>query len=203
MNILFGKGRGTKLLQRRIEAINSHVSSLSYSQFLELDDFAGFSGQITRRSIFNVLKTKGIQESIARRILANDSPAYIPSGVGPDDALPVLQKYPFIKILAHPAAGSFPGKSHYKEVNPPFEIVKKIARELHFKLEFDGMEIYYPAHTAQLRDEIRSFGRELHLTLWTGGSDCHDFQSRPPAVDGMPYEEWAIFKETLNRLSTR
>ena len=31
-----------------------------------------------------------------------------------------------ITVLAHPAAGSFPGEGHYSEVLPPVEIVERL-----------------------------------------------------------------------------
>lgn len=199
MRRLFDMGRGPQLLERRLEALNRHLAGKGRRTRVRRTDFNRFAGRITRRNIFQVLLHHGLNDQEARHLLANDSPVYIPSGVDPAEARPILQQYPLVKILAHPAAGSFPGPSHYKEVYPPFETVRRLGRTFHQMFGLDGLEVYYPAHTPAYQQAIRDFGHELGVDLWTGGSDCHDLDGRPPHATGMPAADWEKFRIFLIR----
>jgi hypothetical protein len=193
MECLFSHARGQALLRRRIEAINRHLADHSPSVRLQESDFAGYRGQITRRAIFTELVGHGLPGDETRRLLANDSPAYIPSGVAPDLAADILGSYPLLRILAHPGAGSFPGESIYKEVNPPLPLIRTIIIQNKHLLRLDGLELFYPAHPPKIESAVRSLAEELGVSIFTGGSDCHDMTRRPPGTCGLDQASWQRF----------
>ncbi|MBU2631591.1 MAG: PHP domain-containing protein, partial [Proteobacteria bacterium] len=98
-------------------------------------------------------------------------------------------------VLAHPAAGSFPGKGHYKEVLPPLEIVEKILPEF-IEAGINGLEVYYPGHIIEHQELMKSWAKKNHL-LVTGGSDCHDGQERPFGVKGISESDYNLFKAAI------
>ena len=103
---------------------------------------------------------------------------------------PFFDKYPVVKVLAHPAAGSFPGEGHYKEVLPPIEVVEKFLPEFLDPniIGIDGLEVYYPGHTEELENILLGWVQK-HDLLITGGSDCHDSENRPLGVKGVGQKE--------------
>jgi len=197
LDYLFSHARGPELLHRRITRLNEHLAGPHPGISLREEDFQSFAGQITRRALFQVLTAAGLPEGEARRLLANDSPAYIPSGVDLDTATDILRSHRWLRILAHPGAGSMPGDSVYKEVHPPLDTVRSIVMAYQDRLSLDGLELYYPAHTPSIRDDVRALAAALDLTLFTGGSDCHDLQYRPPGTSGLDRHGWARFYEAL------
>jgi 3',5'-nucleoside bisphosphate phosphatase len=184
-------GRGPALTAARIEAINHEFGPESAEPLLreplKSEDVYRHGHRISRRHFALSLETAGIndRDTIAH-ILGNDSPAYIPSGAPMDSLKLVLTAWPVLRILAHPAAGSYPGESHYKEVLPPFETVKALLPKF-LDMGLDGLEIYYPGHTPELIEKLELLQHQYNLPVATGGSDCHDASSRPAGVCGVPY----------------
>jgi len=178
------------LTRNRIDAINCEFAPGGNDPILPglltEADLLRHGHHISRRHFALALQDKGIKEkSIITRIIGNDSPAYIPSGAPLEALCDYLQKWPLVKVLAHPAAGSYPGDSHYKEVLPPFETVEKLLPRF-LDSGLDGLEIYYPAHTSEWIQRLESLRIYLGLPLATGGSDCHDRRERPLGVCGVP-----------------
>ena len=103
------------------------------------------------------------------------------------------------RVFAHPAAGSFPGESHYKEVLPPIETVEKLLPEFLDEdiIGLDGIEVYYPAHTKEHRLTLLEWA-EKYCLIVTGGSDCHDRIQRRLGVEGMTKEELNVMIEKIN-----
>ena len=195
---LFESGRGESLLRRRIAAFNEHLPS--GMEPLSEADFDTDRQRITRRTFLKVLLSRGLSEPAGRKLLANDSPAYIPSGAPVGTARTILGRYPFLKVLAHPAAGSNPADTPYREVYPPFGTLRRIAREIHDELTLDGLELHHPGHTPELTRGVRRFARSLDLDLFTGGSDCHDWLLRPPGAAGLGRRLWERFADRHARL---
>ena len=125
-----GKGRGDGLVQARVNEINSTFGPAGKMPLLtkpmEFEKVAAYSPTVTRRHFALALNDiHGIENAdTINRIIGNDSPAYLPSGVDLDSVGAFIRKYPVVAVLAHPAAGSYPGEGHYKEVLPPLEIVE-------------------------------------------------------------------------------
>nr|NJM03877.1 PHP domain-containing protein [Desulfobacula sp.] len=161
---------------------------------MESEDIERFSRNATRRHFALALaETFGItnRETITR-ILGNGSPAYLPSGIDPADIRGLIRDKGIFCALAHPAAGSFPGPGHYKEVLPPLDIVLRVLPEF-LEAGIRGLEVYYPGHTRAQQEDLKTLAKKHNLIL-TGGSDCHDGKDRPMGVEGLTEPEYEIFK---------
>ncbi len=139
---------------------------------------------VSRRHFARVLTTEhGLTPGQVTMLIGNSSPAYLPSGIDMELLKPLFSRYPVVPVLAHPAAGSFPGESHYREVLPPFSTVVLILPEL-LALGLRGLEVHYPGHTAADTRSLESLAVSLNLLI-TGGSDCHDDSERPMGTAGL------------------
>ncbi len=190
---VLGQGRGDTLVRARVEAINVEFGPQGrqplLTQALTSDEIAAYGNNITRRHFALALGERhGLNREQVAALIGNDSPAYIPSGIELELLRPFLAQFPAVRILAHPAAGSFPGESHYKEVLPPLEVVERLMPEF-LTLGLDGLEVYYPGHTPEHRALLLEWVKRYGLPLVTGGSDCHDRATRPLGVDGVTQEE--------------
>ncbi len=199
-NVL-NQGRGEKLSRARIEQINHYFGPAGktplFKRDLAFEDISAFSSNATRRHFAIALKEiLGIKDSdIINSIIGNDSPAYLPSGINLKEIMAFIRDNQIMAVLAHPAAGSFPGKGHYKEVLPPIEIVEQILPEF-IKAGIQGLEVYYPGHIIEHQKQMKSWAKRYKL-LTTGGSDCHDGNERPLGVNGLSESEYLTFKESL------
>lgn len=201
MNKVLAQGRGESLVRARINEINKVFGPAGKKALLKralaFEDIAQLSDNATRRHFALALKESlGITDAnIIHSIIGNDSPAYLPSGIELEAARDVMNEKGIVAVLAHPAAGSFPGKGHYKEVLPPLEIVERILPEF-IKAGIRGLEVYYPGHIKAHQDLMKFWAKKHHL-LMTGGSDCHDGTERPLGVEGITESEYTIFKAAL------
>lgn len=198
MDQVLARGRGEALVRARIGEINQYFGpggeTPLLSRPMEFEDIERFSRNATRRHFALALtESFGIadRETITR-ILGNESPAYLPSGTKLADVREILRDRGMFCALAHPAAGSFPGPGHYKEVLPPLDIVLRILPEF-IEAGIHGLEVYYPGHTKAQQEDLKSLAGKHNLIL-TGGSDCHDGTDRPMGVEGLTESEYTIFK---------
>lgn len=195
-------GRGRGLVQARLAAINGLFAPGAPEPLLPralcAEDVYAHGEQISRRHFALALRQLGLQDrQQLNRVLANDSPAYIPSGAPLEQLIPYLDRWPIARVLAHPAAGSFPGDSHYKEVLPPFEVVQQLLPRFE-AAGLDGLEVHYPGHTAQWTRRLEAICVERGL-VGTGGSDCHDSELRPLGSVSVPYAVVQRLKERMAR----
>lgn len=199
-DILAG-GRGEKLVRARVNEINKIFGpgrkKAILKRNLKVEDIRALSNNATRRHFAIALKQNFgiIDTDTINAIIGNDSPAYLPSGIKLEEVVGFIRENNILAVLAHPAAGSFPGKGHYKEVLPPLEIVQRILPEF-IKAGIQGLEVYYPGHTKEHQDLMKSWAKKYHLLI-TGGSDCHDGTERPTGVRGISESEFKLFKEAL------
>ncbi len=197
LNDIMSQGRGLHLVNARVQAINEVFGPDGQQpvlkQPLRTEDLTAYSNNVTRRHFALALKEKhGIEDKeLINRIIGNDSPAYIPSGVDMRLVTPLLKKYALFRVFAHPAAGSFPGDSHYKEVLPPLETVERILPEFldPKTLGLDGIEVYYPGHTKEHSLLLLEWAERYRLAI-SGGSDCHDSTHRPLGISGLTEPEF-------------
>jgi 3',5'-nucleoside bisphosphate phosphatase len=183
------EGRGKKLVRERITALNamygphgSHEPLLSYP--LAEEEMPSSGSSVTRRHFIKALTERhGLTPDAANRLMSNKSPAYVPSGIEMARLKPLFDRYPFVKVLAHPAAGSYPKKNVYRNVLPPIEIVEQLLPEF-LSLGLDGIEVFYPGHTPEHIDLLTQWAR-MHNLLMTGGSDFHDRIARPMGIAGI------------------
>ena len=152
---------------------------------MDFQDIAAYSANASRRHFALALSERfGISDrEDINRIIGNSSPAYLPSGVDLDAVGKFIKGEPVVAMLAHPAAGSFPGEGHYKEVLPPVETVERLLPEF-LAAGVQGLEVYYPGHTMEHQALLKAWARN-HDLLVTGGSDCHDELERPSGVCGV------------------
>ncbi|MCI0495022.1 PHP domain-containing protein, partial [candidate division KSB1 bacterium] len=205
LNHILSQGRGLLLVEARVKAINEIFGPDGDQPVLKrnllAEELTTYSSNVTRRHFALALKEKhGVDDKDQiNKIIGNDSPAYLPSGVDMKLLTPFLKKYPVFRVFAHPAAGSFPGESHYKEVLPPIETVEKLLPEFLDEdiIGLDGIEVYYPAHTKEHRLTLLEWAEKYRLVV-TGGSDCHDRIQRPLGVEGMTKEELDVMIEKIN-----
>jgi 3',5'-nucleoside bisphosphate phosphatase len=199
---LMANGRGEGLVRARIAKINAVFGPAGSDPVLDrnlvFEDIASYSTNASRRHFALALSEKmGITDKkTINRIIGNDSPAYLPSGIGLDAAETFIRKQHLLAVLAHPAAGSFPGKGHYREVLPPLDTVEKLLPEF-LAAGITGIEVYYPGHTKEHQAVLLSWAEKHHLVV-TGGSDCHDSKERPPAVAGISQADFRIFWAALS-----
>jgi predicted metal-dependent phosphoesterase TrpH len=189
---IFSQGRGTGLVRARVEAINAEFGPRGRQPLLERNITAAeieeLAPNVSRRHFAKALaEFHGLDKAQINMLIGNDSVAYVPSGIDPVQLRPLLDHYPqLVRVFAHPAAGSFPGKSLYNEVLPPIAVVEKLLPEFLDEnvLGLDGLEVEYPGHAPEHRTLMASWCQKYDL-LQTGGSDCHDRFDRPLGVAGV------------------
>jgi hypothetical protein len=203
---LFSAGRGPGLVRARVESINRFFGPAGRKPLLKRElaaaELEELGSNLTRRHFALVLEKKhGLKKRQVEKIIGNRSPAYLPSGVSLQEFTIFRQRNSFLSFLAHPAAGSFPPPSHYREVLPPWPVVAKILPELlpPYPVALDGLEIEYPGHLAKHRRILRELA-EKHRLLISGGSDGHDFRERPYGVCGIGQEDLARLRAALAKL---
>lgn len=193
---MVSQGRGISLVTDRVTAINREFGPDGLNPVLNkpltVEEVTSYSDNVTRRHFFMALSEihKITDKKETDKILGNSSPAYIPSGIEMNLLRPFFDRYSVVKVFAHPAAGSFPGDSHYKEVLPPLEVVEKLLPEFLDPeiIGIDGLEAYYPGHTEDLEKTLLGWA-DRHKLIVTGGSDCHDTEERPLGIKGVNKDE--------------
>jgi 3',5'-nucleoside bisphosphate phosphatase len=198
---ILAQGRGEGLVRDRIAQINRVFGPQGDSPLLKRDlvfqDIADYSPKATRRHFALALEEKlGLKDKeMINGVIGNASPAYLPSGIELGKAASIIKTLPVMAVLAHPAAGSFSGEGHYKEVLPPLDVVEKILPEF-VATGIRGLEVYYPGHTPEHRQVLKSWAKKYKL-LMAGGSDCHDAIDRPLGVSGMSQTQFNLFKRAI------
>lgn len=201
LETILKNGRGASLVKARVESINNEFGPRGKKPVLKhsmkFDEVASYASNISRRHFAQALKEiHGIDDkNEINLIIGNNSPAYIPSGIKSDLIRPFIDRYSPLPVLAHPAAGSFPGPGHYSEVLPSVDVIEKIYPEF-LELGIKGIEIFYPAHTPEHIDLILHWADRDGLLI-TGGSDCHDKIERPLGTAGITREEFDRFYAAL------
>lgn len=201
---IFAQGRGAGLVRARVAAINSEFGPSGRQSLLTRDltaeEIEALAPNVTRRHFALALqKNHGLDKARINLLIGNDSVSYVPSGIEPPQLTPLLKKYPqLVRVLAHPAAGSYPGESLYREVLPPVEVVDKLMPEFldDAILGLDGLEVFYPGHVAEHRELIATWADRYGL-IQTGGSDCHDRVDRPLGVAGVSQERLVVLLARL------
>ena len=200
------KGRGKHLVAARVERINAVFGPAGETPLLKRplreEEIHAYAENATRRHFAMALSERhGLSKDQVTRLIGNDSPAYVPSGADPCHIRPVIARWPVVASLAHPAAGSFPGESHYREVLPPLATVQRLMPEFLDPevLGIHALEVHYPGHTPDHERLLLDWADELGL-LVTGGSDAHDATQRPMGAAGVDDSE---LDALLSRLRQR
>ena len=203
---LFAAGRGAALVRDRVAAINHffgpNAATAKLKRELTVKEIENFGNNITRRHFARALsENHQLERPQVNEIIANQSPAYLPSGIDPEKLLPLRRKFPLLIFFAHPAAGSYPPPSHYREVLPPWPTVADLMPEFLAPepIGIDGLEIEYPGHREIEKKALRKLAAD-HDLLISGGSDGHDLTERPYGVAGINEKDFSRFWKSYESL---
>ncbi len=179
---IVSSGRGPALVETRVRCINEEFGpdgrNPMLSRNLTAEEISLYGKNISRRHFAMALSERhGLTKEQISLLIGNDSPAYVPSGIDMELLKDLFSSYPVLPVLAHPAAGSFTGEGHYREVLPPLSTVEKLFPEF-LELGIRGLETYYPGHSPEHIAYLLELAEKNDLVV-TGGSDCHDPVNRP------------------------
>ncbi len=146
--------------ERRAELIVEKLARLGVNISLERVYAISEGAAITRPHIARVMVEKGIvpdSQTAFNRYLANDAPAYVPRfRLTIPEAIAMIHQAGGAAVLAHPGRYASPTKI----------IGEAIAAGV------DGLEVYYPDHAPEFRQQLLKTITENGL-IATGGSDFH------------------------------
>lgn len=155
------------------------------------------TGQTGRPHIARVMVEKGVVPTILQafeQYLGRGGKAYASRPVlNAVDALGILREAGGLAILAHPL-----------QIDPTLEKLPALLNEL-LPLGLDGIEGYYPTHSAKARRKLRALAGKYGLLL-TGGSDFHgDIRPGTTLAGGknvqVPDELLQVMKERVGERS--
>jgi len=133
---------------------------------LDIEEIESISktGQTGRPHIARALCRRGVVKNFDEaftRYLKKGAAAYASRFVyNAAEALEMIRENGGISVLAHPL-----------QVDPsPLEIARVVGELVEYGL--DGLELYYPTHSAKVRRNLKKIAKRYDLVL-TGGSDYH------------------------------
>lgn len=148
-------------------------------------------GQTGRPHIAQLLCRKGVVRNLNEafaKYLAKGQKAYASRFVySSAEAISIIKKSGGLAILAHPY-----------QVNPTLKETENIVKEL-VSLGLDGLEVYYPTHSAKIRKKLKTLVKKYDLVA-SGGSDYHGIIRPGTELAGgvnvyVPYEILAKLKQ--------
>lgn len=140
-------------------------------EITEEDVFARASNTISRAHVADTLRVKGYaptRQAAFRKYLVEGMPGYVPPiGVNAVEAIRRIKKAGGVAVIAHPGIvtghWNFPA---WKEAG------------------LDGIEVFYPAHTFSIRQELLHLADKYGLFA-TAGSDYHGPKGGRSSTPGM------------------
>lgn len=131
--------------------------------YSEMQTIAG-SGVVGRPHFGKLLISLGKVQTIQGafdKYLCKDRPAYATREKLPvDEAIDIIHQARGLAVLAHPGT-------------IPLDNIKKMELiNIFVDMGLDGLEVYYPIHSATFRKQLLSFCAQKNLVI-TGGSDYH------------------------------
>lgn len=133
---------------------------------LDIEEIESISktGQTGRPHIARALCRRGVVKNFDEaftRYLKKGAAAYVSRFVyGAAEALEMIRENGGISVLAHPLQID----------SSPLEISRVVGELVEYGL--DGLELYYPTHSAKARRNLKKIAKRYDLVL-TGGSDYH------------------------------
>lgn len=125
-----------------------------------------------------------------RKYLARGRPAYTERRrLNPEVCIAIITQAGGVPVLAHPATLSIGGLE-----------LKDLVRDL-VRAGLQGIELYYPEHTQEMRKRFRQLAETFDLVA-TGGSDYHGMLS-PDIVIGRGFGNLAVEDAVLDQLMKR
>lgn len=173
--------------QNRVERIKKIIYQLRKADIAitEEEVFSRAGNTISRAHVADTLKAKGFASSrqdAFRKYLVEGQVGYVASaGVSALEGIQHIKRAGGVAVVAHPGIvaqhWNFPA---WKEAG------------------LDGIEVYYPAHTFSLRQELLALADKYGLIV-TAGSDYHGPKSGRTTTPGMHIPQ-AQFNQILHRL---
>ncbi len=147
------KKRAEKMLEKLNEILDINLNTGDLNELVE--------GEIiTRSHIAALLNKKAIvrnNDEAFRKYIGSKAPAYVKRDyITPEGAIEVIKETGGIPVLAHPGRIDYDGFS--------FEDL--------LDFDFEGVEVFYPAHSHQEEEKFLKVCLERGLII-TGGSDNH------------------------------
>jgi 3',5'-nucleoside bisphosphate phosphatase len=148
----------------RNEAILARLAELGIDVQMEEILRQSAMGQTGRPHIARVLMKKGYvcdMDEAFDQYLRRGAKAYVARRVySADEAIALIHKAGGLSALAHPL-----------NIDPSLRNIPSLLVEL-VALGLDGLEVYYPTHSAQARKKLAAMAKRYRL-IATGGSDYH------------------------------
>lgn len=147
--------------QNRRERICRIITQLQQAgiQITEEDVFKRAPNTVSRAHVADALRANGLVQTRQdgfRRYLLPDCVGYVPSaGVSAVDAIRLIKRAGGLAVIAHPGL-----------VSTIWDFPKWVEAGL------DGIEVFYPAHTYTMKQDLLALARKYGL-LCTAGSDYH------------------------------
>lgn len=148
----------------RNEAILARLADLGIAVSMAEISTRSAMGQAGRPHIARLLVEKGWARDIEEAFtlyLRRGARAYVARQIyTAEAAIAVIRQAGGVSVLAHPVTA-----------DPSLQIISSILAELK-TLGLDGLEVYYPTHSAPARKKLTALAKKYDLLI-TGGSDFH------------------------------
>ena len=148
----------------RNHAILARLAELGLAVSMAEVDAWSAMGQTGRPHFARLLVEKGLARDIDEAFthyLGRGARAYVARQIYPaESALAVIRQAGGVSVLAHPTTA-----------DPSLRAILPLLTELK-ALGLDGIEVYYPTHSASVRKKLSALAKKFGL-LVTGGSDYH------------------------------
>jgi predicted metal-dependent phosphoesterase TrpH len=168
---LLQNGRETRN-KRIIENLNNLGIGVELEELQQYSEY----GQTGRPHIARLLVDKGITKTVDlafKDYLGRGAAAYAERfRFSAHDAIAMIRQAGGVAILAHPAS-----------LDPSLLSTRLLLKDL-LTVGLDGVEVYYPSHSARAVKALVKMAKDLGL-LMTGGSDFHDSER-----SGYKFKDW-------------
>lgn len=160
--------------QARIGRINKVIAQLQQAgvNITQEDVFSRAANTVSRAHVADALRAKGhapSRQAAFRKYLLEGQPGYVPAiGVSAVEAIKHIKKAGGLAVIAHPGL-----------VSDHWDFPAWVEAGL------DGIEVYYPAHSFAMRQELTYLADRYGLFI-TAGSDFHGPNGGRTTAPGMP-----------------
>lgn len=170
--------------QRRIRQVIKQLQEAGVD-LTEEDVFSRAPNTVSRAHVADALKAKGFADSrqhAFRKYLVEGQPGYVaPIGVSAVEAIRRIKQAGGVAVIAHPGM-----------------VVEQWNFPVWTEAGLDGIEVFYPAHTFAMRQELLALVRKYGLFA-SAGSDYHGPKSGRTTTPGMQIPQ-DHFNKLLSKL---
>lgn len=142
--------------ERIVEKLNNLGIPVTYERICEIAGEGVIARPHIAKAMIEVGAVADYQEAFDKYI-NNDGPAYVPRlRISPQDGISLIHQAGGVAVVAHPC--------RYAD---PLGVVREFAEH-----GVDGVEVFYPDNSPELRIDLTDVAKELGLIM-TGGCDFH------------------------------